>query len=568
MNKTDIIERLRHSGRLGPEELDQITETASQAGVEPEDALFTLGLLPEQELAYFLGEAYNLPYFRLAQAQVPARAMEVMGLDRMEKHLLAPVSLRPDGMTIAIANPAKVPDLSPLVEYFQCPIRLAISPASEIRALLGRTRASQEQYRQPQAGSKAKEVQAARIAPTGSPEVAGPPPSDMDIMRALGKMLLDASMGHVSDVHLTHSQETISIRCRRDGVLEDRALDLPQRDHPRLLELVKRLSGMDLAEKKQPQTGRMSLPVGLQGTRRDLSVRVACIPTGLGERLNIRVLETPERRFGLEDLGFERSNLRRLRWLLKQPAGGLILTSGPLRSGRSTTLAAILDEVPAEGKALFSVEDPIEQKLDGICQLEADPGGHPDTPDLIIAAADQDADVIMVSNLQGREAIATAVDTAFAGRRLLAGLVSWDSASSLQLLLHGGADPFKLGFALRGMVCQRLARTLCCECRKPIYRMPEDVVRIKDRLGLTGATLFEPVGCQSCDYRGFSGRTAIQEVLIASPELSHCIQTAAPLREISRVLEELGNPTLAHDGFSKALAGITTVTEVQRVLSM
>ncbi|MBI2943951.1 MAG: Flp pilus assembly complex ATPase component TadA [Candidatus Wallbacteria bacterium] len=549
MTKPDILARLKQAGRLKPSDFAQISQQLEERGGKPEDALLELSLLPEAELAYYLCEAYDLPFVSLDRVEVPPRALKLLGVDRLEADSMVPLSLDSQALVLAVANPARLPDLSPLAEYFQCAVRLVVATRSEIRAVLGRLRARSER------SASALEV----------PQPAAQP-SDTDMMRLLGRLLLEASRGHATQVHVNPSAEGLELRFRRDGLLEDRLIALAQADQVRLIDLVKRLAGLDVKDRRTPRSGRMRLPVGDREDRRDLTLHVACAPALAGERLTLSVVEVPELVPSLEQLGFSGAPLARLRGLLQNPVGGLLLVAGPSRSGRSTTLRAALGQLPADGLAVFSIEDPVEQRLPGVSQMQVD-GAATSVPGLIRSAVEQDADVVMVNALADAESVNQALSTAFGGRFVLAGLTAMDAASAIQALFAMGAEPFLLGSSLRAVVSQRLVRRLCVACRRPVYRMPEEVVRLKDRLRLSGTTLFEPAGCGACGYRGFWGRMAIHEVLPATAQLAQALQERIAAAELARLLDGFGHRTLLHDGFSKALEGSTTFYEVQRVVA-
>ncbi len=543
MEAPDILSKLKQAGRLAPADLARVTRLVQEQSRSPEEALVELQLLPEDELAFFLGEAHGVPFTRLGRVRVPPRALKLFGLERMLRDLLVPVALPDGGLLLAVAFPSRAPELPPLVEYFRCPVSLAVSTPSEIRAVLGRLRAAE--------------------GPPPGPAAA--PASDTELLRALGHLLLEAAEGRFTNVHVMTGAEGFDLGLRRDGLLESREMPLLPADQQRLLDLVRRLAGLDPRDRKAPRTGRFRLPVS---DRESLNLEVSFVPAIAGERLVIRLLETPGRPRSLEELGFAGQALARIRRLLLQPAGGLFVVAGPGRSGRSATLAALLSELPHD-RAVFSVEDPVEQRLPGIHQLQVDaslPGEEGSLAALLSAALAQDADAVMVGRLSEPPAIAGAVSAAFGGCLVLGAVTASDALSALHLLLERGAEPFLLGSALRGVLAQRLVRTLCSSCRRPVYRMPEELVRAKDRLGLTGGTLFEPAGCIRCGHSGWAGCTVLEELLVSSPALAEALHDRRSHAELRLWLAERGHRSLAANGYSLALAGLTTPEEVERVL--
>ncbi len=380
---------------------------------------------------------------------------------------------------------------------------------------------------------------------------------DAPIIRLINAILGQAVKQGASDVHLETYEKSLAVRFRIDGVLQTAVQ--PQRElAPLLVSRVKVMAKLDIAEKRVPQDGRMTVRV----SGRDVDVRVSTLPSSYGERVVLRLLDKNNESFSLDAIGMEAQLLQHYRSLVRQPHG-IILVAGPTGSGKSTTLYASLSEINDQSQNILTIEDPIEYNLEGIGQSQVNSKAGLDFARGLRAMLRQDPDVVMVGEIRDRETAEIAVQASLTGHLVLSTLHTNSAAGSVTRLKDMGVEPFLLSSSLLGVLAQRLVRTLCNDCK--IMR-PADVVE-KQFLGVASSSDIEishSVGCESCRFSGYKGRIGIYELFRVDEtarQLIHSGASEADLREASG----LNTTNLLSCGKQKVLDHETTVEEVIRV---
>jgi general secretion pathway protein E len=351
------------------------------------------------------------------------------------------------------------------------------------------------------------------------------------------------------------------VRFRVDGLLYD-SFSPPKAIQPLLISRIKIMAGLNIAEKRLPQDGRIRLKVG----GRDVDIRVSVIPTAFGERVVLRLLDRSAALLGVAELGLSGDNLHQLDRLAQQ-SHGIVLVTGPTGSGKTTTLYAALSKINTSDKNIITIEDPIEYQLRGIGQMQVNP-----KIDLTFAAGlrsilRQDPDVIMIGEIRDVETADIAIQAALTGHLVFSTLHTNDSFGAVSRLLDMGTEPFLVSSSLLGVMAQRLIRRVCQECRQA-YTPEEREVR---EIGLTpeeigGRSFYRPgPGCDSCNHKGYRGRTGIHELLLLDDALRALVMQRSDAATIRHTAQTTGMRTLRDDGAAKVLVGITTVEEVLRV---
>jgi general secretion pathway protein E len=368
---------------------------------------------------------------------------------------------------------------------------------------------------------------------------------DAPIIRLINALLTQAVREGASDVHIEPFEDTSSVRLRVDGTLRDIAR--PKRAlHSALISRIKIMAQLDIAEKRLPQDGRITLRVG----GRPVDVRVSTLPTGHGERAVLRLLDKSEARLDLEALGMSGGTRGAMDKLINQPHG-IILVTGPTGSGKTTTLYAAMKRLDASTTNIMTVEDPIEYELRGVGQTQVNP-----KIDLTFAAAlrailRQDPDVIMIGEIRDLETAQIAVQASLTGHLVLATLHTNDAPSAITRLTDMGIEPFLLSSSLLGVLAQRLVRKLCPHCKKADT--------------LNGRTVYRPVGCPACGHTGYIGRSGVYELLTVTEEIQRLIHNGTNEQDIRNVATKGGMVTMRADGVRWVLAGHTSPEEVLRV---
>ncbi|MDR0439513.1 MAG: type II secretion system ATPase GspE [Candidatus Accumulibacter sp.] len=379
---------------------------------------------------------------------------------------------------------------------------------------------------------------------------------DAPVIRLINALLAQALRENASDLHFEMFETRAIVRFRVDGQLRD--VIEPRRGlHAAMVSRVKVMAGLDIAEKRLPQDGRIALRIA----GRPVDVRVSTLPAGHGERVVLRLLDKSAGRLELEKLGMRPDTLARLQHLLRQPHG-ILLVTGPTGSGKTTTLYAALSGMDSRATNIMTVEDPIEYDLDGVGQTQINTRIDMSFARALRAILRQDPDVIMIGEIRDRETAQIAVQASLTGHLVLATLHTNDAPSAITRLVDMGIEPFLLASSTIGVLAQRLARRLCPACRKA-YRPDADemaLLEIKKR-----RTLYRAVGCGECGQTGYRGRTGLYELLVVDDAIRALVHRGGNERDIRAQALENGMSLLRSDGVARVLAGETTLDEVLRV---
>ena len=396
---------------------------------------------------------------------------------------------------------------------------------------------------------------------------------DAPILRLLDAVIVQGLEARASDIHLEPGTESDRVRYRIDGVLQQ-AQRFPMERHAALVSCVKLMAGMDIAEKRKPQDGRAQ--VTHEGQKIDL--RVSSLPTILGEKIVIRVLDSGAGCLGLDDMGFMEENLLRYETMFNS-SYGLVLITGPTGSGKTTTLYATLQELNQPERNIITIEDPVEYRMDGVNQVAVNPKIGMTFAGGLRSLLRQDPNIIMIGEIRDRETAEISIQAALTGHLVFSTLHTNTAAGAVTRLLDMGVEPFLVASALRGVVAQRLVRRLCPVC-KQAYTVDAGweeaffrncVPGGKNRSGTPvrdNFTVFRQAGCEACCHSGFRGRVAIHEVMPVTASLKDKIIGNASEQELWAAVktEFPGLTSLEEDGIGKIKEGVTSVQELFRVM--
>ena len=379
------------------------------------------------------------------------------------------------------------------------------------------------------------------------------------VIRMINALLLQALRERASDLHFEPYEARAVVRFRVDGMLRD-VVEPPRALHGALVSRLKIMAGLDIAEKRLPQDGRIALKLG----DRQVDVRVSTLPTGAGERVVLRLLDQEAARLDLAALGMSDTTLEAIDRLIRQPHG-ILLVTGPTGSGKTTTLYAALSRLPRGITNMMTVEDPIEYALDGVAQTQVNARIDLTFSRALRSILRQDPDVIMIGEIRDLETAQIAVQASLTGHLVLATLHTNDAASAITRLADMGVEPYLLASSLLGVLAQRLVRTLCTHCRKA--SPPSDGERrLHDELGLPATTVaWQADGCERCNHSGFSGRTGVYELLEIDDTLRRLIHDGAGELALRDAALRGGMQRLRSDGSRLIADGTTSLTELTRV---
>ncbi len=382
---------------------------------------------------------------------------------------------------------------------------------------------------------------------------------DAPIIKLINAMLSEAIKEGASDIHIETFEKELKVRFRVDGILRE-VLKPNRKLASVLISRIKVMAKLDIAEKRVPQDGRISLRIA----GRAVDVRVSTMPSSHGERAVLRLLDKNNARLDLKDLGMTQANRDLFSGLIHKPHG-IILVTGPTGSGKSTTLYAGLSELNSDDRNILTVEDPIEYALEGIGQTQVNTKVDMTFARGLRAILRQDPDVVMVGEIRDLETAHIAVQASLTGHLVMSTLHTNTAAGAITRLEDMGVEPFLLSSSLLGVLAQRLVRTLCHECKEP----HQADAREAEILGLSAAqitstTIYRAKGCAECNGTGYRGRSGIHELLVVNEQIREMIHNGDGEQAIEKLVRQ-STPSIRQDGCSKVLAGVTSLEEVIRV---
>jgi general secretion pathway protein E len=382
------------------------------------------------------------------------------------------------------------------------------------------------------------------------------------IIRLVNSVLNQAAKERVSDVHIEPMEKYVLVRFRKDGVLKE-VVRTSKKFQPSITSRVKIMGGLNIAEKRLPQDGRIRIKVA----GRDIDLRLSTIPTAHGERIVMRLLDKGSTTLDLKTLGMRESVRTAIDQIVHKP-NGIFLCTGPTGSGKTTTLYSALMTINKPDINILTIEDPVEYQLEGIGQMQVNPKIEFTFARGLRATLRQDPDVVLVGEIRDLETAEIAVQAALTGHFVLSTVHTNDAASTYTRMIDMGVEPFLLSSSIAGILAQRLIRRLCKDCRLP--HVPTDLEL--EQLGLQRsdpqvqrATFFRAKGCPQCSMTGYSGRSGLHELLIPTEEIKRLVVARADAGTIKKAAVAMGMETLLMDGAAKCMAGETTVEEVMRI---
>nr|WP_262696313.1 type II secretion system ATPase GspE [Kordiimonas aquimaris] len=380
---------------------------------------------------------------------------------------------------------------------------------------------------------------------------------DAPVIRLINGLMAEAVKTRASDVHLEPFDNKLSVRLRVDGVLAEVA-SLSAKLAPYIVSRVKVMARLDIAEKRIPQDGRLSLTLG----DREFDVRVSTLPSRHGERVVLRLLDTSQAHLTLSDLGMQSDVHKQLKELLKEP-NGIILVTGPTGSGKTTTLYAGLSILNDQSRNIMTVEDPVEYALAGISQTQVNSKVGMTFASGLRAILRQDPDVVMVGEIRDHETAEMAIQASLTGHLVLSTVHTNSAVAAITRLRDMGVEQFLLSSTIKGILAQRLVRKLCDNCKVPVKDPAEYIDKLDISLS-NATTIYDAAGCDTCNHTGYTGRRGIYELVVVDDTLRRMIQGGASEQEMQAHAFAKAD-TLSTSGQRLIADGVTTVSEVLRV---
>jgi type IV pilus assembly protein PilB len=544
-----LLELLVREGLLTPEQAQRATAEHRRTGERSTSVLTRLGLISEEDLLDFFSRKYGLPVINLERLEVPAEVIRLLRKDIVLKHQIFPVRHVGNTLTVALSDPMVVLAMDDAQFATGLHVVPVLATSAAIRDAIekhynldGAARIDEFLKNEPQGVADALElVDRAQTVDISEPEEEA---AEAPIIRVVNMILADAIRKRASDIHLEPCEDVFLVRYRIDGVLHD-AMTPPKPMEAAILSRVKVMGRMDIAERRLPQDGRISVKFA----GKDVDIRASSLPSMFGEKIVLRILDKSRVVLDLQKLGFEADDLEQFKRTIRTPHG-MVLVTGPTGSGKSTTLYAAVSEIRSPEINIMTAEDPVEFNLPRVTQLQIR-----DDIGLTFTAAlrsflRQDPDVILVGEIRDTETAQIAIRAALTGHLVFSTLHTNDAPSTVIRLLDMGIAPFLVSSSLLMVVAQRLVRRICLECRERTEVSPD---------------LLRDVGFGACAQTGYRGRTAIYEILPINPELQDAVVKRRPSKELAEIAAQQGMRTLRAAGLRKVAAGVTTLDEVVRV---
>jgi type IV pilus assembly protein PilB len=505
----------------------------------------------------------HLPQIDLAFEGVDKNAANQIPTHVLERALAIPYKLEDDRLYVAVSDPTNVQAVDELRIATRYTLEIGVAPADDIELELRKI------VRQTEAWERAALVED-ELEEEESEEnddlEADDGVSDAPLVRLVNSIILQAAEDGASDLHFDPQDDSLVVRLRVDGVLHE-VQRIPKRLAPGVTTRLKVLAKLDIAERRKPQDGRISLNAKAAG--RMLDIRVAVLPTVEGEGVVMRLLDKSKRPPTLTELGLSDEMRAQFAEIIAKPTGALLVT-GPTGSGKSTTLYASLAEISRPEINVITVEDPVEYRLAGLNQVQVNVKAGLTFATALRSILRSDPDVVMVGEIRDVETAKISIEAALTGHFVLSTLHTNDAPSALTRLNEMGVEPFLTGSAVTAVLAQRLVRKLCTHCCEMYMATQEEMLEARftpdQAAAADGVGLYRKKGCPRCNQTGYKGRVGVYQLMIMSETLSRLAAQHASREEIERAGMEMGMKTLWDDGLAKVSSGLTSLDELARVL--
>ena len=570
-----LIELLVNEGLIEKSVIDDALKRASESGKPLFSLLSEEGLLDNELLVHGVAQVSGVPYVNLSNSVISQDILSLLPSDVAERFMAVPLAEVQNRLAVAMIDANNVQAVDYLSNRIQRPIKVFMASEESVRHVL-------DQYKTDLSSVNvaAQASQEESLSEAGNIKTII---QDSPISRALSTILEYAVKSHASDVHIEPLEKALKIRCRVDGVLRE-IMQLPKSIEPALVSRIKILSNLKIDEHRIPQDGQFAVNVA----GKEVDLRIAISPVVWGEQVVIRLLDKSGSSFNLEDMGYAGRALRTIRKGIKRP-NGMILTSGPTGSGKSTSLYALIKEIKDDTVNIVTLEDPVEYKMDGVNQIQVNAEVGLTFASGLRSILRQDPDIVMVGEIRDNETANLAIQAALTGHLVFSTLHTNSAAGVLPRLLDMGIEPFLIASTVNTIIGQRLVRRVAR--RRDIYQSsPLETQAIREAVGGLLPQTREQVAqyAQDLGYeslplatqasfalakgkdtpqtpRGYAGRAGLYEVMDITEEIQNLIVKRATSAEIQRTAIQQGMITMRQDGYLKALNGITTIEEVNRV---
>ncbi len=546
-------ERLLEKGLIDHNDLRRALAMQQEQGGLIGELLMRFGFVREADLLGELALHLDVPLLKRDEWPTEPIAAEQLNVDFLANARVVPVAIDEQRIRLAMAEPQDEFTRKGIAMRLGRRVEPVLAGATEIESLIERLyaveREEPDSAESGWAGDDDENIEHLRDMASEAP-----------VIRAVNQIINNAVEQGASDIHIEPFEDELIVRYRIDGMLHEQDAP-PRRMTAAIISRIKIMGRLNIAERRLPQDGRIQL----RAHGKEIDLRVSTVPTLYGESVVMRILDRESIHFDLETMGFSDEVLARFRETLALPHG-ILLVTGPTGSGKTTTLYAALNELNAPHRKIITVEDPVEYQLSGINQIQVSVKAGLNFASALRAIVRQDPDVIMLGEMRDLETARTAIQSALTGHTVLSTLHTNDAPSAVTRLIDMGVEDYLISSTVNGVLAQRLVRKLCPHCRES-YQPPAGLVaelRLRELAG-GEALLWRADGCGECNHTGYRGRTVIHEFLRIDDAIRDRIMAQADAGQLAQLARARGMRTMAEDGLSKALRGVTSLEEVMRV---
>jgi type IV pilus assembly protein PilB len=563
VSKRKLGELLIESGLLTIDKLKDALETQKSTGKRLGEALIDMKIISEEEMAFSLAMQLKIPFIDLIDYSIKNDVIDCIPEEVCQKFMCIPLSMKNSILDVAMADPLDLHIMKDLQFITGYNIQPAISTRSQIMDKLQR-------YYHPErsitdvAEEFVDDAGLMEFLPDEEKKIEEEADfeafKDSPFIKMVDLIIRNAIKSGSSDVHIEAQENHVRVRNRIDGVLKD-SIKLPKWTQPIIISRIKVLAGLNIAERRLPQDGRIKVKA------RNVSVdlRVSTLPTYYGEKAVIRILNKEEAFLSMDQLGLNQKNLTILTNFIRRPQG-MVLITGPTGSGKTSTLYACMREMKSEEVNIISVEDPVEYELYGVNQVQINEKVGLSFPFILRSILRQDPNVIMIGEIRDEETAEIAVQASMTGHLVISTLHTNDAPAAVTRLIDIGIPPYLIASSLVGIAAQRLVRTICQDCKEEYVPNQDSLARLNLDQNDLPFKFYKGAGCLNCNNTGFKGRTVIEEIMIVGPKIRELIQSSATADTLREAAMAMGMTTLGMSGMKKIERGITTIEEVLKAV--
>jgi type IV pilus assembly protein PilB len=549
-------------------DIEKALNEQKSVGGELSSILLRFKLLTEDQLSIILSEALNIPIINLGLFKIDKELVKLVPRSLSETYQIIPLSKIGDQLTIAVADPLNVFAMDNVRAVTGMSINVVMAKVKDVKATIDRIYSSDEDTKESleEILKDIKDSEELELVKEGT-VIANKHDieslfQEAPIITLTNTIIHQAIVAKASDVFIEPLQDSLRIRYRVDGFLREidrmsKALHFP------IISRIKVISSLDIAEHRLPQDGRFR---ATDSNGKEVDFRVSVLPTALGEKIVLRILDKNLEMLDIDRLGFESDSLARLKECCDRPHG-LILACGPTGSGKTTTLYSILKHIDTPGKNIITVEDPVEFQVKGLNQVNIRTEVGLTFPIALRSILRQDPDVILIGEIRDSETLDIGVKAALTGHLVVSSLHTTTAAGSITRMINMGVEPFLICSSVVAIVAQRLVRRICPNCREA-YTLPKEAIqqfKIDQLMPGHSMTFYRPKGCDKCYRSGYKGRVGITETFVVTPKIRELILAQASEMEVKIVAREQGMKTMREDAVYKACRGLTSLEEVVRL---